>query len=725
MDAFFSPRGIAVVGASREPDRLGHLILRNLLTGGYRGPVSAVNPRADAILGRPCHPDLTSVPERVELVVLAAPAATADDFIADLERRSRERGDVKALVAVTAGFAEAGAEGAGRQARLVNACRRLGVRLVGPNCIGVMDRRTGVNTTFLDLEGLRPGRTALVTQSGALVAWLEGLWREEPSAPALGRLVSLGNAADVEAAEVIAWLGRDAETAAIGLYLEGTGHARGLLDAIAGAAATRPVVVLKAGRSESGSAAARSHTGAMAGPRALWSAGLSQAGAWQAEGPEDFGALLAAAERLWPALAGLDASGRRAPKSRWRVAVVTNAGGPGVIASDLLFGAAGNHPASPLAPATLAAGTEAALRALAPPASAVVREPAYADLTAAATGRQQAAAVMAAASDPGVDVVVWVSLPTPFNPSDAVAAAYLETAASRGGNLAPVVCVLPAGPVQAAGRRVLAEAGVPAMATVAGAARGLRAAAAYRHWLATRGWDRTWRHPAPAGDAGDPGPATGDLVPDWDAALALSGWGVPFPPARLCRTLAEARQAAGAVGYPVALKVVSGDIAHRTDAGLVRLELRGPAALARAWRELRDRVRRHAPGARVRGIMVQAMVPGGVELIVGGLRDPAFGPVISVGVGGIFTEVYRDVAWRLAPVTPGEAREMLEGLRGYPLLTGARGRPPVNLAAVSLVIARASVAVARWPDLRELDLNPVVCTPDGAWAVDALIRVGG
>lgn len=478
LDAFFHPRGVAIVGASRDPDRPSHQILRNMTTGCFAGPVFPINPHAPEILGQTCYPDLLSIPGPVELVVMAARAETLDSFLADLTGRQTRRGDVKALAVVSAGFGEEGtAEGAARKRRLLEACRRLGIRMAGPNCIGVVNTHTGVDTTFLLDPDRRPGSVSFVTQSGSMVVWMYSLWAADPSAPALAKAVSLGNAADVDMAEAITFLGQDPQTAVLGLYVEGTPRARRLLNAIAGAGEHKPVVVLKGGRYSAGEAAAATHTGALAGAGAIWDGALRQAGALVADNAEEFSAFLTAAERLWPQLGAAS-----------RAAVMTSAGGPGVQAMDALFGEAG------LPAARFSQDTLAALTAILPPYAGIGRPDGYVDYTASASAAQQGQAVLTALRDPGVDLVLSIVLPAPGATSAGVGQALVEALAAGPGK--PVLFVSPPGPAEAPGRQVLTAAGYPVFPSITLAARAVRALMQYRSWQDSRGWTRPWREVA-------------------------------------------------------------------------------------------------------------------------------------------------------------------------------------------------------------------------------------
>lgn len=444
--------------------------------GAYTGPVFPVNPGATEILGRPCFPSLQAVPGTVDLVVMATRADHLDSFLVDLEHRRLARGDVRALAVVAAGFGEEGTPaGALRRRRLLAASRRLGIRLVGPNCGGVVDTYSGVDTTFLLAPLRRPGHVSFVTQSGSMLAWLYSLWAADPAAPALAKAISVGNADDIDLAEAVHYLAADPATRAIGLYLEGTPRARRLLRAVAAAGEHKPVVVLKAGRHAAGEAAAATHTGALAGAGAIWDGALRQAGALLARDPEEFSALLAGAERLWPRLG-----------AAVRVAVLTSAGGPGVQAMDALFGEGG------LTAARFAPETAAALAAALPPWAAIGRPDGLVDTTAAATAVQQARALALALADPGVDLAFCIVLPAP----GAVAAEVAEAMAGALVPDKPVVFVSPPGPAEAPGRQLLAAAGCPVFAAIFPAARTITALMQYRSWKDSRGWTRPWREVA-------------------------------------------------------------------------------------------------------------------------------------------------------------------------------------------------------------------------------------
>lgn len=706
LAALFRPRGVAVLGASRAAGSIGQAIVRNLIDGGFTGPVFPVNPSARAVCSVPCYPAIEDVPGPVDLAVVAVPAPAVPDVV----RRCGARG-VGAVVVVSAGFREAGGEGVAREDALRAAAAAHGVRVVGPNCMGVLstDPEVRLDASFAAVRA-RPGGVAFASQSGALGEAL--LARAAELDLGLSAFVSLGNRADVGPADLLAWWEDDPRTRVVLLYLEGLGDPRAFARAAARVArAGKPVLAVKSGRTAAGARASASHTGALAGGDEATTTLLEQCGVLRVTRVEG--------------LFNLARAFARQPVPRGpRVAIVSNAGGPGIMAADAATAYGLEVP--PLAPAT-----QAALRAaLVPGASVVNPVDAIATASAEAMGR----AVELALADPGVDALLAIYVGPSVMDVRAVAGALVAGVdRARGAAEAPgpgagkpvLVCFM-GGRVDEA-RQVLRAAGIPAYDFPEDAAQALGAMARYRAWLELP-------EDAPASPAPDlaarAAAALGDHPPGWlpsEVAFALlDAAGVPTVPRAWTAAGAspeaaadEAVAAAARLGWPVVLKLEHPDLLHKTDVGAVRLGLADEGALRAALADVRRRAA--AVGldpARARWL-VQAQAARGRELLLGARRDAAVGPVVAVGQGGTEAEVQRDVALGVPPLGPRAVERMLASLRMAPLLHGHRGAPAVDEPALVDAVLRLAALLEACPDLDELEVNPLVATPAGVLALDA------
>jgi acyl-CoA synthetase (NDP forming)/GNAT superfamily N-acetyltransferase len=687
-----APASVAVVGAGDRAGTVGAAVLGNVLAGGFTGPVHPVNPRHDRVAGLPAYPSVAAIPIPPDLVVIAVPAGAVPGVIADCGAAG-----VPAAVVITAGFGETDHDGAGRERDLLRLARAAGVRLVGPNCLGVAstDPAVRLNATFSATPPV-PGTVGIASQSGALGIGLLA----ETARRGLGvsDFVSLGNKLDVSANDLLLYWENDPRTRVVALYLESFGNPAKFLRHAARVARRKPVIALKAGRSAAGSRAGASHTAAAATPHVLDAALLRQAGVLQVETTEellDVAQLLAAQ----PVPAGA------------RLGIIGNSGGPGILAAD-------TADAAGLAVPELSAATQAALRAAAPGLAGAGNP---VDLGAAASPAAYQRAVTALLASGEVDAAVVIYAWPLVSDPEAIAAAIRRAAATA-----------PAVPVAAAllatdGGGMLADPGMaePALPRYdfpEAAVRALGHAARYGGWLRRR---------------------TGTMVRpaafDADAVRAIAvraladrpggGWLDPVTADRLlsaagivgCRTEAahscdEAVAAAARVGYPVALKTGAA-VAHRTELGGVRTGLADAAAVRAAY----DRVA--AAGSPAAGVLVQAMARPGVELIAGMTRVRPYPPMILVGLGGTATELLGDTAVRLGPLRDADAREAIDELRSAPLLYGHRGAPVADVGAVEDLLLRVSALADELPELAELDLNPVIAGPDGAIAVDVKVRL--
>lgn len=710
---FFSPNGVAVIGASRDPSKLSYGVIRNLTDPerGYPGPVYPVNPKADEILGLRCYPDIASVPDPVELAVLIIPAAAVLDAVEACGQRG-----IKAAVVISGGFREVGPEGAAREAEMVAIARRYGMRIMGPNGIGVIDTHTPLNTTFV--KGMPPkGHIAFLSQSGALcggiIDWTVG------RGIGFSRFLSVGNEADVNETDLIPFLAADDATRVIALYLEDVKGGPAFVDALRAAAVVKPVLALKTGRTAGGQLATASHTGALAGAHAAFRAVCLQAGVIEVEQIEVlFNAALALASQPLPA--------------DNRIAIVTNAGGPAALAADAL------EPAG-LRLARTGRETQALLRGFLPP-DAQTAGPV--DLLGGADEHSYRRAMAAVLADPACDGVLAILVPQALVKPVAVVEAFAAVARSQAQPAKPVVvCLMGEASLEEAFRAARA-ADLPAYTFPEDAVVACGALWRRAQWL-RRGEPCVVASQAGAGAEVTPlqmararrevqnalllARAAGRQALDAvEAQPLLAAYGIAAPREALATSPADAARFAAEIGFPVVLKLISPDILHKTDIGGVILNVQSEEAAAKGFEDLVGRAAAAHPGARVRGVQVQQMIRGGQEVIVGMKRDATFGPLIMFGLGGVYVEALRDVSFRLAPLTRFDAEEMIDEVRSAKLLAGLRGAPPADRAALVDAIVRIGQLAADHPEIAELDVNPLLVLPQGqgAVAVDARVILG-
>ncbi len=686
LDALFNPQSVAVIGASADPQRIGGRPIAYALKAGFKGRLHPVNPNRTEIQGLKAYPSVDAIPEPIDFALLAIPAARVADGLRDAAAKG-----AKGAVLFSAGFAEIGEEGAARQQELVDLARELGIRLLGPNCLGLFNAEIGHCPTFtsgLEAGFPLPGRVGLVTQSGAYGTHLLNMARDRRIGVKIW--VSTGNEVDVTAPECIEHLVRSDSVDVIGVYMEGVNDRDALFRALhAAREARKPVVMMKVGTSAVGAAAAQSHTASLTGSDASFDAAMRRYGALRTKTTEEMLDTLYAASLSPP------------PKGR-RLAVVTVSGGAGVLMADAAeeFG---------LEMPPLAEEAQKTILARNPLASA--RNPV--DLTAHVLNDMdlvtEGFSTLREAGGYDMTAAFFAS----WTASPAVGPRLRERieAALPGRADAPFAMVVQGppdvlAPYEAKGMMVFEDPSraIRALANLARIADGLTPRVA----------------PAPVADLPAlPRRTTGER----EAKAIMAAAGIPVPPEEIVQTPDEAAEAAARIGFPTVLKIVSPDIAHKTEVGGVRLNLADGAAVREAAARMLDSVRTKAPNARIEGLLVGRMAGEGVELILGARRDPVMGPVVLVGLGGVFTEVMRDVALALAPVSHQEAREMLESLRGAALLKGARGKPPADLDAAADAIRRLSALAASDPDgFESLEINPLLVQEQGALALDALIE---
>jgi acetyl coenzyme A synthetase (ADP forming)-like protein len=686
MSHIFVPESIVVVGANRERGKIGSELLHNIVAGGYSGRLSVVHPSAPSIDGVTAYPSLSDVPGSVDLAIVSVPAdrvlAVVDACIAK---------GVKALVVISAGFSEVGPEGRAREADLLRRVRHAGVRLVGPNCMGVIntDPAVRMNATFAPIKP-RPGRVALSTQSGALGFAILDYARELNIG--FSTFVSVGNKADVSGNDLIQYWAQDRGTDVILLYLESFGNPRKFTEIARRVSRIKPIVAVKAGRSKAGARAASSHTGALAASDAIVEALFRQSGIIRTDTLEelfDVAALLA---------------NQPLPRGR-RVAVLTNAGGPAILAADTCEAHGLELPA-------LSSRTIAELRAVLP-ATASLGNPV--DMIASAPAGQYEVALGALLRDEHVDAVLVIFIPPLVTQADDVGSAIRRATDANPGKPVLAVCMSTAPMPDAL-------APVPGYRFPEAAGIALARAAAYGAWR-----QRDEGHRPRFLDIAEErvrqiaeqalARGGGWLAPE-DAADLVSAAGIQVASGAIASGEDAAAQHAARIGYPVVMKAAGPEIVHKTDIGGIRLNLTDEAEVRGAWRDMKGRL-----GDRMSGALIQQMVSGGVEMLLGVVDDPTFGHVLACATGGTMTEILADRQLRLHPLTDVDADEMIAGLRGAVLLGGYRGSAPVDGRALAQALLRLSALVDICPEIRELDINPLVVLPTGTRAIDVRARL--
>lgn len=691
----FRPRSIAVVGTSRRPGTIGYQILENILRHGYQGVVYPVNPKAESVHSIRAYPSVTAIPGEVEMAVVVVPK----EHVPGVVDECGEKG-VKGLVVISAGFKEVGGEGVERERALVEQVRKYGMRLVGPNCMGLLNTEDGLslNATFAP-NMPPPGPLSFMSQSGALGVTILDYAAEYGIG--IHHFASVGNKPDVSGNDLIEYWEDDPATRVILMYLENFGNPRRFTRIARRVTRKKPIVVVKSGRTGAGARAASSHTGALAGADIATDALLAQCGVLRAESVEElFDIAMALEEQPVP----------RGP----RVAIVTNAGGPGIIIADALE-------ALGLEVVELTAKTQARLREVLP-AEAAVRNPV--DMIASATSRTYEQALAMVLEDENVDAAVAAFVP-PLGIRQVDVAESIVAARKRYPEK-PLLAVLMGREGLPEGKAQLHEAGVPAYIFPESAARALSALYRYRKWL-----DRPVPEPTVfQADADrveeilDGALAEGRSgLTEPEALAVLEAYGIPVVEHRLATSEDEAAEAALRMDGPVVLKVVSPQVVHKSDVGGVKVNLRSEGEVRTAYREILASVSDAVPEAQVQGILVTRFMERGRETIVGMSLDPGFGPVLMFGLGGIYVEALKDVTFRIQPVSEEDAREMVDGIRGRRLLEGIRGEPPVDREVLVETLQRVSQLVGDHHRIAELDINPFLAFPSGGVAVDARIRV--
>jgi acetyltransferase len=702
LDVFFSPKTVAVIGATEHPGSVGRTLLWNLVTSPFGGTVYPVNPKRPSVLGVKAYTSVSAIPEQVDLAVIATPPPSIPGII----HECGESG-VRAAIVITAGFKEIGPEGAALERQLLEAAQAADIRVIGPNCLGVMSPLTGLNATFATTIA-RPGSVGFISQSGALcTAVLDWSLKEMVGFSAF---VSVGSMVDVGWGDLIYHLGNDPKTKSIVIYMESIGNARSFLSAAREVALNKPIIVIKPGRSAAAAKAAASHTGALTGSDEVLEAAFRRSGVLRVNNIAD---LFYMAEVL---------SKQPSPKGP-RLTIVTNAGGPGVLATDALI--MGGGELAELSPESIEA-YNAVL-----PSTWSHNNPV--DIIGDASPERYAQALEIAAKDPNSDGMLVILTPQSMTDPTRIAEQLKPLAKQEG---KPVLASWMGGLNVAAGEEILNRANIPTFPYPDTAARAFNYMWRYSYNLRS-----LYETPAMPEDSAGWMPdrkLVGDIIQrsrgesrtiltEFESKQVLAAYGIPVAQTIIATDAAAAVKAAGQIGFPVVLKIYSETITHKTDVGGVQLNLGSAEAVDRAFKAIQTSVTEKVGAEHFQGVTVQPMVKlkDAYELIIGSSLDPQFGPVLLFGTGGQLVEVFKDRALALPPLNTTLARRMMEQTKIYKALKGVRGRKPVDLQALEVLMVRFSALVAEQRWIKEIDINPLLASPDGLIALDARVVVHG
>ncbi|MCX5846674.1 MAG: acetate--CoA ligase family protein [Deltaproteobacteria bacterium] len=706
LNAIFSPESVAIVGASNTPGKVGHDIFANILSGHYQGTLYPVNPKARSILSVKAYPSISEIPDSVDLAIMILPPMAS---LAAIEEGIKK--GIKGFVIVSAGFREVGGEGLEIEERMVSVCREAGVRLVGPNCLGVINPlpTVSLNASF-SARMPSPGNISFISQSGALCTAVLDFAADRDIG--FSKFISIGNKADVDELDLLQFFHEDPDTAVIMLYIEelrrGAEFIRTVKEITSGARPT-PVLAIKSGRTKAGAMAAASHTGALAGRDAVYDAIFKQAGIIRADSIDelfDYANVFSYKQE-----SKLGKRRRILPRGN-RVAIVTNAGGPGILATDMTV-------SSDL---VLAEFQKETIDDLAShlPLTANIHNPV--DVIGDASYERYENALKAVIRDDGVDGALVIL--TPQSMTDALGTAQAIVRVARGAGK-PIICCFMGIFDVSAGVKYLQENGYPVYRFPENAAKAFGVIYRYAHWLQREHLPQfTLTHDS-VGAANIIAQflAQGKTHLDGlDSVEILKCYGFNVLPAHLAKSEDEAAEYAEGMTFPVVMKITSEQILHKTDVCGVALGIRSKEEAKAAFREIIENAGKFRPDAEVDGVMVQKMAMQGEEIILG-MNRTHFGPLLMFGLGGIFVEVFQDVVFRLAPILRNEAHRMIQEIKGYKLLTGFRGRPKADIEAIEKAVVSLSSLVFNHPEIKEMDINPLIVHGEGQGTTVADCRI--
>ncbi len=693
LEHFFQPDSIAVIGAAREEHKLGYSILKNILEYGFAGKVYPINPKADTILGLNAYPSVNKVKDKVDLAVMILPAPLCPQALEECGQKG-----IDSVVIISGGFKESGREGAEREKELFRLAKKYNIRVIGPNCLGIVNTYSKLNATFAANPPPK-GDIAFFSQSGALCSAILD-WAQTQYI-GFSKFVSMGNNMDINEVDLLGAFEDDPQCKVILGYVEGIKDGKAFMEVAKRVTRKKPVIIIKSGSTEAGARAISSHTGSLAGSESAFSAALKQSGVLKVEILED---LFSVAQAF---------NAQEIPGGP-QVAIFSNAGGPAILASDAVE-------RSGLRMASFSRETVEALRACLPPIASFYNP---VDITGGVREDVYRMALEKVLQDENVQAVITINAPQAVVKGEEVARAVGEL--SRTFRNKTVLASFMGGPAMKEAVEVLAKYQVPNYLFPERAVYVLKAMNLQRQQA-----ERSLQSPPSFSGDRD---AAGEIflkarqegylnLAEAEARQVISAYGFTLPKSHLVADKDSAIEAAMGVGLPVVLKVASPDILHKSDVGGVKLGLNSPEEVGKAFEGMLEKVRKRMPDAHIQGAFVQEMVRGGKEVILGAVKDPQFGPLLMFGLGGIYVEVLRDVSFRVAPITAIEAWEMIKETKAYSVLKGARGEPPMDIEAVVEGLQRLSQLVIDFPEIVEIDINPLTVLPKGAVAIDARITL--
>jgi len=707
LDCIFSPHTVAVIGASTTPGKVGHDIFLNILRGGYTGTLYPVNPSARSILSVRAYPAVAEIPDEVELAIIILPPVAALEAV-----KESVAGRVKGIVIVSAGFKEVGGKGVEIEQQIVSICREAGVRLVGPNCLGVINPLPSVklNASFSPRMPA-PGKISFISQSGALCTSVLDFAADRDFG--FSKFISIGNKADVDELDLLEYLHEDIDTEVIMIYLEELRRGPEFIEAVKEITSGRrrtPVLVIKSGRTSAGARAAASHTGALAGSEAVYESIFEQSGIIRANSINELFDFASAF--TYKTTTALGKISRKLPEGN-RVAIVTNAGGPGIVATDM----------------TISSGLELAqfqphtVEQLAEnlPSTANLHNPV--DVIGDATQDRYEHALTSVLKDEGVDGALVILTPQSMTNALAIAKSIVRVAR---GSRKPMLCCFMGVIDVSEGVKYLQEHGYPVFRFPEDAAKSFGALYQYSRWLnreALKPYKLDHDTRAAKKIVSETLAAGKTYLGELGGLDLLKCYGFKVLPTELARTPQEAEDIAERIGFPVVLKIVSDQIIHKSDAGGVLVKLQDRHEVTEGFQKIVERARAYNAEATIEGVLVQQMAPKGEEVIFGMNRYPIFGPLLMFGMGGIFVEVFQDVRFSLAPIRREEAVRMIHGIKGFKLLNGFRGRPRADIETLEKLLVSLSDMAVNHPEIIEMDLNPLLVHQEREGATVADCRI--
>ncbi len=689
LDPIFNPKSVAIVGASRDPKAIGHQCVKNLIESGYEGKIYPVNPKADEVAGLKCYHSVTEIPDEVDIALIVVPAK----YVPAVTEECGKKG-VKGLVIIASGFSEVGREDLENE--VVSIARKYGMRILGPNVVGIMNNPLKMNASFGPYLPY-PGKAAMISQSGALLIAMDArTWVDKVG---ISHMISIGNMADLDFGDLIEHFNKDENTNVISLYIEGVKDGRKFLNACR--RSKKPIIALKAGTSKRGAAAAASHTGSLAGSTKIYEAAFKQGHVVWAENLNAlFDQTMALA--LQPPMRGDN------------LLIITNGGGVGVLATD-----AAERYEIPIkdAPDDLKLLMYRHMPEFGNPRNPV-------DLTGMADADQYYGSLKDALNHDWVDGVVVLFCETSFTDPMEIASK-IHQAYEESGKKKPIIVNFTGGEESIKAGEWLIEHGIPYYNSPHAAVRAMSALHTYGKFLEREHIEfepyevNRQKVEAIIGRARACGR---NILTEPEAKEVFAAYGLPVPKGKLAKTAEDAVKIARAVEYPVVLKIVSPQIIHKSDAGGVKVNLKSDDEVRRAFEEIMENAEHYDPHANILGVYVQHMEPWGTETIIGSVNDPQFGPTVMFGLGGIFVEILKDVTFRIAPFSKEEAEDMVKEINGYRILKGARGEKPRDIKAIAEAVSRLSQLVWDFRDeIKEVDANPVIVYEKGLSVVDARI----